>query len=267
MKKITTQERKNIQLNILEEIDSFCNKNGLRYTLAYGTLLGAVRHKGYIPWDDDIDIAMLREDYNKFVATFKVDDKPYVIVHEYSNDNHYDVPFAKVSDDRTVFYENTTRTRNVGIFVDVFPIDNLFDTEIQSLQYLKEIKWIKILRDVKYLNCIKERAIWKNLGIVLIRPFLFGISIRQLTGKIIRHAKKRENEKSKYVGVICDSYIHYESVIEREVFESYIDLQFEGKFYKCIKDYDRYLTKEYGDYMTPVQDRPCHDIEDNSFWK
>ena len=267
MKRITTQERKNIQLTLLDEIDSFCRANGLRYTLAYGTLLGAVRHKGYIPWDDDIDIAMLREDYDKFVANFKVSDKPYVVVHDYTNDVTYDQPFAKVSDERTIFYEKGTYAKDVGLFVDVFPIDNLYDTEEQSVEYLKKIRWVKILRDVKYLKPSNNRKTWKNVGIILVRPFLFGISIRKLTGKILEHAKKRENILSKYVGVVCDTFIHYESVIERSVFENYIDLQFEDRVYKCIRDYDRYLTNEYGDYMTPVKDRPSHNIEENSFWK
>ena len=105
-KEINVEELKQIQLNILKFVDKFCKENNLKYYLAYGTLLGAVRHKGYIPWDDDIDIIMFREDYEKFVTTFK--DVNYKVFATEVN-SKYPYPFAKVGDTRTYFEEEISR--------------------------------------------------------------------------------------------------------------------------------------------------------------
>ena len=126
MKKIETEELKRIQVDILKDIHEFCSINNIHYSLAYGTLLGAIRHQGYIPWDDDIDIMMLRSDYEKFIHTFPGSFKHLSICAPELDLNYY-APYANVWDNRTILDEGINnadhRGKTIGIKIDVFPID------------------------------------------------------------------------------------------------------------------------------------------------
>ena len=133
MRELTCDEAKKFELDILLEIDSFCKKNNLRYFLAYGTLIGAIRHKGFIPWDDDIDIGMMRKDYDLFIkyASEELDSKYYLDCYE-TNKNCY-LPFAKVRKNNTIFdeEENHHLNNHKGIYVDVIPIENASNKRIE----------------------------------------------------------------------------------------------------------------------------------------
>ena len=119
MKEIKNDELRTIQLDILQNVHDFCMKHDIKYTLAYGTLLGAVRHGGYIPWDDDIDIAMLRPDYERFMQEYKNDIYKFT---ECRLDKDVHIGFGKVEDTRTIVIEGGN-TKNLGVSIDVFPID------------------------------------------------------------------------------------------------------------------------------------------------
>ena len=117
------------ELKILEKIDEICKKNNINYFLIGGTLLGAVRHKGFIPWDDDIDVGMLREDYEKFINVCLKNGalgKDYYL-HCNESDNDYFIPFIKVKKNNTTFAEKNIENINThkGIFLDIFPYDNV----------------------------------------------------------------------------------------------------------------------------------------------
>lgn len=114
----------------------------MKYSLVYGSLLGAIRHHGFIPWDDDIDIALLRKDYEYLVKNFHVKDKEYYKLHELRTDKYYAYPFAKITDERTVFFQKGVNARPMGIFIDVFPIDNLFNTKKESISYLRKFTFV-----------------------------------------------------------------------------------------------------------------------------
>ena len=124
MKEIGLKELRDLQLDILQNVHDFCVAHGIHYSLAYGTLLGAIRHKGYIPWDDDIDIAMLRPDYEKFMREYK--DEVYRFC-ECRLDKDIHIGFGKVEDTRTIIIE-AGNTKNLGVTIDVFPIDDLCDS-------------------------------------------------------------------------------------------------------------------------------------------
>lgn len=127
MKKLTLDEVKKIQLEILAYIDSFCKKNNISYFINYGTLLGAVRHKGFIPWDDDIDISMDREHYNMFIEKFNQDSSKYKIL-SLDTDKTYFNNFIKVVDTTTKIVDNRNyKTFSCGVFVDIFPMDKFND--------------------------------------------------------------------------------------------------------------------------------------------
>ena len=133
MKKLTLDEVKKIQLEILAYIDSFCKKNNISYFINYGTLLGAVRHKGFIPWDDDIDISMDREYYNMFIEKFNQDSSKYKIL-SLDTDKAYFNNFIKVVDTTTKIVDNRNyKTFSCGVFVDIFPMDKFNDKKIITI--------------------------------------------------------------------------------------------------------------------------------------
>ena len=120
-KYINVEELKHIQLDMLSDIAEFCEQNNIKYFLAYGTLIGAIRHKGYIPWDDDIDICMPRPDYDKFLSLYNKKDSAYKAV-AFELDENYKLPFAKVNDTRTVMWETMYDQDVFGVYIDVFPL-------------------------------------------------------------------------------------------------------------------------------------------------
>ena len=181
MKEMTHKEVKQLQLDILSSVHDFCDSNGLRYSLAGGTLLGAVRHKGFIPWDDDIDILMPRPDYELFIQKYQ---KEHHVVQNYITDKGYFFLFTKIYDDRTTIIEDRTKT---GVCIDVFPVDGLPNKENSEkdtffflfiiLNYLyihqenQRLKNLKnsitpinsnlLLMPVQYQECTASENFWK----------------------------------------------------------------------------------------------------------
>src|SRR5699024_7471673 len=115
------------QLDILIEFDRICKKNNIKYQLFAGTLLGAIRHKGFIPWDDDIDVCMLREDYEKFLNICNKDMKNEYFLQTYNSDTNYIMQFAKLRKNNTIFLERVTANCDIhhGVYIDIFPLDDV----------------------------------------------------------------------------------------------------------------------------------------------
>ena len=126
-KQLTIEEVKKMNLDILSVVADFCEKNGLRYWLYYGTLIGAIRHNGYIPWDDDIDIAMPRPDYEKFLKTFNQTSGSLYKVIEDRISIGYHTPFAKVHNPETIIESEFSDEMAFGVFIDIFPFDGVKD--------------------------------------------------------------------------------------------------------------------------------------------
>lgn len=142
-KEIMLEELREIQLQMMDKIHEFCESHNIRYSLGGGTLLGAVRHKGYIPWDDDIDIMLPRPDYDRFIREFEGAYKDLNIQH-LGNDDTCCIPFAKVYDNRTVLIEKHQRS---GVYIDVFPVDGLPE-EQYILDYIGQ--WNKYIHKIQY---------------------------------------------------------------------------------------------------------------------
>ena len=261
MKEITYSELRKLQLEILQDVHCFCKNHDINYSLAYGTLLGAVRHGGFIPWDDDIDIAMLRDDYERFAQEYNQNSHKYHF-YDCRNDNHIHIGFGKVADTRTMVIEGGA-TKNLGVSIDVFPIDDLCSSYKKSLIYYKTFTIPKLLLVLKCRNVSDVRKWWKKIIFIMAKFFLCGIPIHHILMSMIKHILKHTNPSSNYVGLVLGSSTKANNVVKRSLWSEFDEIMFEGKLFMTVKDYDTYLRNEYGHYMElpPEKDRiPKHDF-------
>lgn len=265
MKEMTYTELREVQVNILQYIHNFCVENNIKYSLAYGTLLGAVRHGGYIPWDDDIDIAMLREDYERFIALFNDENRVYE-VYECRKNKDYKVAFAKVCDTRTLIDERAN-TKKIGVFVDVFPIDDLCDTYEESLEMFNNYRDMRLVVQVKGRLIGDVKKTWKKVLMALLKvKYLFCDVNSKICNANLKLATN-QCPASKYVGLVVDGKKN--EIVERLVWSEYSPVNFEGRTFLAVKNADLYLRHAYGDYMKlppKEQQIPKHDF-DAIYWK
>lgn len=265
MKKILNDEIKIIELNILKDVDKFCNNNNICYYLCGGTLLGAVRHQGFIPWDDDVDIAMPRKDYNKFINTYNQSASNYK-VRSIENSANWHMSFARVEDNRTILFEETLKRkyRECHVFVDVFPIDGVPENEFIEKGFMLKQKLLGIIMNAsafcffpsKHFSDSKEnyisiknsmRTILKYIAIVL-----FSCVNTQYVIKLInRNSSKYEFGSTKEVGLTVFVWNWSFEKAEFLAFKNRRKFKFEDSEFWGPSGYDEYLTKTYGDYMTP----------------
>lgn len=265
MRVIELEELKQIQFDILQEIHNFCIANGINYSLAYGTLLGAIRHKGYIPWDDDIDIMMFRPDYDRFLKLFPGCNEHLEICAPEIDLNYY-APYANVWDNRTVLEEGSkgaaSRGFGLGIKVDVFPIDKTSDKE--AFKY-----WTRFLHLLWCSYRFDERAF---KGIYKIKSMIINL-ISHCIGykniqRIIRwNALRNSSRPMKKVDLLV-FYTNWNREFSISDFDSFTEVVFEGRKFSAISGYDDYLKCAFGDYMQlpPEKDRIPHHFF-KAYWK
>ena len=235
-------------LDILKYFDAFCRRNGLRYSLSGGTMIGAVRHKGFIPWDDDADIMMPRPDYNRFLELFNAqsDGRYMVISHEIGRNggSWYIKCYSKVEDTTTVSIEEGLRgIAQFGLNIDIFPVDGVPDNPAEQKKFCNAV------RRYKRRVVLRQRPLW-----------------RLFQGPPLAHLQSRLHSLE-YWAKKCDDFMctydydtaHYAGAIgglhgvdevhPKQVFEEYADYDFEGVKLMGIKDAHAYLSKIFGDYM------------------
>lgn len=259
-------EIQQMELGIMEYIHEVCQKIGVKYFLAYGSLIGAVRHQGFIPWDDDMDICMLRDDYEKL--------QDYLIAHpderyelmSYKNNVNYVYPFMKVQDNHTYLVEEDVRIdSDMGIYVDIFPVDGYEDD-----QAFKD-KMTKIIKK-RQLSCYTFKGITNTKSVVnsIIRYISVIIFYFTNTNKYVAQidelAKSRKVEDYELVDYLIYKDMN-KPVWKREWLEQVESGSFEGKEFMIPKHYHEILTSDYGDYMQlpPVEQRVSH--HDFKLWK
>lgn len=240
-KEITVDELKNIQLDILQKVHEYCEKENIYYSLAYGTLIGAVRHKGYIPWDDDIDICMPRPDYDKFLCHFNDYNKKYK-VNAFELDSSYPYPYAKVMDTETRIYENSDVKYEIGVNIDIFPIDGANE------ELLKKQCRLRNLLDLKVVKISKERIFYKNIVLLLGKLILLPVSFKKIIKKMDENSKIIPYSKSDYVSCVAEG-LSTNHKIKKELFFTRELIEFEDKNFYIMGGYDEYLTSIYGEYM------------------
>lgn len=255
MKELVLDEVKNIQIEILDAVAEFCDKNKIQYWLDSGTLLGAIRHGGYIPWDDDIDIGMLRPDFDCFMQKFNKENSRYKFVCR-ELDKGCPYPYGKVLDTNTVLYEPDEKGIKICINIDVFVYDNAPDDE-------EKCKKMYDYRDrYSVLNALQHRMIRtsgfmknivKSVGYVGVNIFPKGYFAK----KIVDNSKKYATQDTRTVG----NFTSVSRIIgEKAIFSSFTKVKFEGKEYSVPKGYEQWLTCFYGDYMQlpPEEKRVSH---------
>lgn len=267
MKQITTtEELKHIGLDILLSVHEFCMRHHIMYSLACGTLIGAVRHKGFIPWDDDVDIYMLRDDYNKFITSFH-DQKGICRVISLDTSKEWCQPYAKVYDTRTLQTEKSNiNVRGVGFGIDVFPIDAAPDSYNEWIKYEKRRVFLQRLFGMKKIVWRVGRSLSKNLFLYTMKFFLLPFSIRYMAKKIDRYSQKFNSKSTAYLAENCFGKPNNRFL--NADFSSTIDIDFEGYRLKVMTGYDSYLKAFYGDYMElpPIEKRLSHHTF-KVFWK
>jgi len=244
------------QLNILKDFIKVCKKNNLRYYLVSGSCLGAVRHKGFIPWDDDIDVGMPREDYNKLV-TLQSDFQERYFIQTYKTDKKYLYNFAKIRDCETTYIENNFMTTQInhGVWLDVFPLDGF------SYEYEDSEKFEKVVRRTWRRTILgypwnlrrkfSKRTFFKDLGLNIVALLTFWTNVGQYRNKSVeKMLTKIPYDKAKTVGNHYGIYYKKEAM-PIEWFGEGAKATFEGVEVIIPKEYDKYLTKLYKDYMTP----------------
>lgn len=243
MEKLDLKGLKLIQLNILKQVADFCDKNGIVYFLCGGTLLGAIRHGGYIPWDDDIDIMLPRPDYEKLVANFQ---SPNLKLYHSDSTRNYYYPFAKISDDRTLLRETYSKQKiDIGVNIDLFPIDGFPEKKKETLNHLKHIGRYRSWLNWKIFT-LSERLKWYKKLIFSVIPFF--IPGKYLITKINSSAKKHEFLKSSKAGITVWGYGKRE-ICPQIIFTKDTVVKFEGYAFKAPLNYHTYLEKVFGDYM------------------
>ncbi len=241
-----------VQIDMLKELEKVCDKYGLTYYADSGTLIGAVRHKGYIPWDDDIDLVMLRKDYNKLLEVAPKEFKsPYFLQNCYT-DKDYIRGHSQMRNSATTgsIKEDVDKPFNKGIFIDIFPLDNIPDSEFMfKLQIFRLKKLWKLLRKYKYRKPGNSPA--KESFISVFSKLFYSVVDYR---KVFRHyenvCSKYMNKKTRRV-----SYIEYSRGKEKhlwntESFSKSHKVPFEFTDINIPDGYDDRLTIEYNDYMT-----------------
>lgn len=252
MKENITKELQKIELNIFKDFIKVCDKLNINYYLIGGTLLGAIRHNGFIPWDDDIDVCMLRDDYEVFIKYGQEYlDKNYFL-QTYETDSEYPGCYAKIRDNNTTFLEDSVKTKkmNHGIFIDIFPLDD----------YHKHNKVKEKLIYYKLYNekFIHDKNFKKRLVAKLVK-ILYGNKTKLELCKMQEMIYTRKSN-SNYVTNYCGAWGVEKETHNKKCFEDFKIVKFENLDVKVPIGYDEMLKKTYGDYMQlpPKEKRVSH---------
>lgn len=255
-KKLSIGEVREVQLQVLAAFDRVCRSQGLTYYLAYGTLLGAVRHGGYIPWDDDIDVMMPRADYDQLPAAFETAAPPHLSLGSPRTLADWPFPYAKVGDDRTELWEPLEDPLPLAVNLDVFPLDALpsgrFARGLQS-RVLRLLRWAVELR---YIAASRGREWHGPLAIRVGKPVLRLVPVRTLVAAFTRAARRRGAPGGR-VGVRVGSYDW--SVPAAEL-GTPTELSFEHLRLFAPEHPKAVLVQTYGDYarLPPEVERISH---------
>ncbi|MHA1221678.1 MAG: LicD family protein [Candidatus Heimdallarchaeaceae archaeon] len=258
------EKTKKIQLEMLLEVNRICKKYDINYQLYGGTLLGAIRHKGYIPWDDDIDICMMRKDYTRFLKVCEKELKPEFFLQTWKTDKYFINQFAKIRRNNTLFVEylnSELKKMHHGVFIDIFPLDNVKpNTLIGKMQIKLALILLRLNLTRTKIRCIHrfENRLYRILCLSV--HYLLKLIPMCIWNRIQKQILTMfENEETEYVGHLTTipSKEFQRYLISREWFNDIIESEFEGHKFPIPRNYDKILTKFYGTYMKypPIEEQ------------
>lgn len=257
-----------IELELLCEIDSICRKNNITYTLGYGTLLGCIRHNGFIPWDDDIDICILRSDYERFKSICKTELSDKYFYQSHDTDKNYYYLWDKIRVNDTVFKETFVGKYDIhhGIYIDIFPIDNVpNDRNRFKIQYII-YKFYKTGLMIKYVD-VKARRGKKKLQAHILGCLYAPFSLDYLYKKALETQMKYSSVQTTNGANFASAY-GIKDEFPRAYYSDVEERSFEGQNFSVSKKSYDMLTKLYGNYMQmPPMEKRCtvHDLLELKF--
>lgn len=262
-KEIDIEELKKIELNLLTQFHNVCTEQNFRYSLGGGTLLGAVRHNGFIPWDDDIDVMMPRPDYNRFINYCLNNDVPFKILSWETDKTYVDLS-ARVYDSNTILKEANMldSIKNIGVYIDVFPIDGLGNTYKEALKAFKSTSFKRnMLVAAQWKKYLKSKTHPWYVEPIRFTAFIISrfVNKQKTFRKILKKYNKYDFDSVKYVAAVGGAYREKE-ILSHKVFSEYTLLKFEDKDFYVIKEFDTYLSSIYGNYMKlpPIEKQISH---------
>lgn len=253
-------------VKILSYFDTFCRQHNLRYSLAYGTLLGAVRHQGYIPWDDDVDVYMPREDYEKFLDLYSMEKQKYWLQTNTTDKNYY-LSFAKLRNTnislREVAFENIDVQE--GPWIDIFPCDYIIEKSVKD-QYKQVRRYSDYIRKMIFVHPKDTdgfivQTIKRNIKKINDSLYQKNKLLRYFYDKREQSIVKYNNETFDSIvtfSLVPNSYSEFvKTIMPKQIFDNLIEIEFEGKKYFAFKNYDQVLKQVYGNYMElpPLEQR------------
>ena len=258
------RQLQNALVEILEYVKRVCEQNDLQYLLIGGTALGAKRHEGFVPWDDDIDIGLPRSDYEKLVTILRKQNNGYILQDEYNEPNYF-CPFVKVRKEGTIFKEKISvgLYKNNGIYIDVFPIDTLSSrSSLKTIISMWNIKLLNHALRFRYCRSIYNRGamLSKLKDWVLYIPFAL-IPRDCLLNMLKKNMTAQNKEEKKYAANFAGTNKIEKEIMDYSTFFPVREIMFEGHLYPCPRDIDVYLRNLYGDFMKlpPIEKRKTHE--------
>ena len=255
MRQLTLKELQSFSLGILKDVAGFCEKNGIRYSLGYGTLLGAVRHKGFIPWDDDVDIMMPREDYERFRSSYRSD--KFTFIDSRNTPDCY-IAFGRVCDTEKTIATSCIPwiTKDVGVWIDIFPVDRVPDDK-ETFERIYDALLILMKSNVgiRRVHTISSSgfSIYKRLKIWTLKkinPRLAKRDPSAIVNDMNALISLLSPEHSQHWSQLCCPDVGTNEFFRDEDINEYVSLKFEDCDFFAWKGYDRILRDSYGDYMT-----------------
>ena len=267
MIQINENEAKVLTTNILRVVVEFCDKHKLKYYLAYGTLLGAVRHQGFIPWDNDVDIWMLREDYERFKSLYKEENNSrYTMLNVYDTKDYFVT--TRVVDSKTIYYPvKKIKLKDMGIYIDIFPLDPVPNSTLENMMFWIKARMLGIIIGVSSQSGFYQSKNWYiTLAKAVLYPIIKLFNCRDMAILLDKMGKRYDANKCTRIANLS-GYGRRRETFNKTVFNKSTQLLFDGHLYNVPENYDFILSQIYGAYMNPPPIKERYSKAGKAYWR